>query len=433
MNMKFRYVLLGMAFIFFNCSSDDLGTTIEEPTEELPEVELKARENIVLTEAGKAINTQVQGFSFELMNILAKERGNNVNYCYSPLGISLVMGMALNGADKDTYEQIQKTLGFEGYSSQDINEYMLALQTALPEIDNTSTFINANSLWGKRDKLFLSDYVSQSQKYYFAALKDNLPFDETTMDEINAWSKEQTNGMIPEFVESVNEIKGAEAILLDALYFKGTWQSVFEKSKTEDKEFILADGTKKSVSMMQKANEIMQCVSNDEVIIVRLPYGNGAFNMYAFLPADSNQSIDKLWQGLTAEKWNQWLNRGLVGYKTTLSIPRFATKTNDFELVSILKAMGIQEAFSSSADFSRMSSLDLYISWVKQITMIEVEEEGTVAAAVSGLGMEMTSNGTGVVETPTLKVDFNRPFGFILSEFSTGTVLFAGKVGNPAL
>ena len=112
MNMKFRYVLLGMAFIFFNCSSDDLGTTIEEPTEELPEVELKARENIVLTEAGKAINTQVQGFSFELMNILAKERGNNVNYCYSPLGISLVMGMALNGADKDTYEQIQKTLGF---------------------------------------------------------------------------------------------------------------------------------------------------------------------------------------------------------------------------------------------------------------------------------------------------------------------------------
>ena len=95
--------------------------------------------------------------------------------------------------------------------------------------------------------------------------------------------------------------------------------------------------------------------------------------------------------------------------------------------------MGIQEAFSSSADFSRMSSLDLYISWVKQITMIEVEEEGTVAAAISGLGMEMTSNGTGVVETPTLKVDFNRPFGFILSEFSTGTVLFAGKVGNPAL
>ncbi len=430
--LKIVNLLIGMILIFSSCSSDDLNE-MDKQQEEIPEIELKARENIILTETGKVINTQVQGFSFKLMNTLAKEKVNKANYSYSPLGISFALGMALNGADKDTYKQIQKTLGFEGYSNQEINEYMLALQTALPGIDNTSTFVNANSLWGKSKDLFLPNYTSLSQKYYLATVKDNLPFDETTMEEINAWSNKHTYGMIPKFFEHANEIKNAEAILLDALYFKGTWVSKFDKSKTENQDFKLADGKKISVPMMRKEKEIMSCVSNNEVTIVQLPYGNRAFNLYAFLPADPNQSIDELWQGMTVEKWNQWLINGLVRYKTTLSIPRFTTKTNDSELVSILETMGIKDAFNSSADFSKMSDTDLFISWVKQMTTIEVEEEGTVVTAISGLGFEITNNGTNAVEIPTLQVDFNHPFGFILSEVSTGTILFAGKVGNPSV
>ena len=174
-------------------------------------------------------------------------------------------------------------------------------------------------------------------------------------------------------------------------------------------------------------HEDFQCVSNEEVTLVSLPYGNGAFAMQVFMPTDKEIGINDFLAGLSVEKWNQWIQESQL-YRVDLSLPRFRVDFEDKNLKEVLEELGIKSAFTSNADFSKMSDASLFLSWLKQRSIIEVDEVGTVVTTVTGTGMDSAAD-----PNEPLQVVFNRPFAFMISETTTGTILFAGKVGNPAI
>ena len=413
--MKTRLLPLILFAIGLVACTDDIGSP-NAP---------KERVDIKLTAEERQVNDQVQTFSFDFLRTLAKERNNPEikNYVYSPLGVSYVMGMVLNGADGDTYSQIQKALGFEGMDTKSINLYMQTMGKALAEVDNTTVFYNANSIWMAKGINFLPDFKQTNQTYFDATLKEDQTFDAKCADAINAWCKEKTEGMIPEFVKP-DEIGNLKALLLNALYFKGIWKDPFEPSQTQMQVFVREDGSPVRVPMMKK-KETLQCVSTDEVVIVSLPYGNGAFNMQLMIPADQQVSIDEMLAGLTAGQWNSWM-RQEKKYMADLSLPKFDIDYEDKKIKRIMQKLGVKDAFEPNANFSKMSNANLLINWIKQRVTIHVDESGTEATSTSGVGMGEMAD----ISTP-LKVDFNRPFAFFITETSTKAVLFAGKVGDP--
>lgn len=412
--IKWGFVLL--AGFFVGCSDE---------TGDDNSITAKEREDIPLSTKSEAVNAQANHFAFDFMQAYAGQRESEINYCISPLGVTSVLGMLLNGADGETYTQIQRAMGFDDFTNEEINQYMQTMQQSLRDVDNTTTYLNANSMWAKEGISFLPAYVETNQTYYDAETRGEQPFDQTTVNAINNWCSDKTKGHITEFIHP-GELGKLSVLLLNAIYFKGIWTSPFKESDTKERTFTLADGTEKQVPMMYQ-EEHFNCEVNDEVTLVRLPYGNEAFRMSVFFPTDEQGSIDELLQNLTPEKWASWEER--VSYPIKLYLPRFTFNTEDEKLIQLLEEVGIRDAFGGTADFSNMTDSSLAINLFKQITTVEVNEEGTVATAVTGAGMYATSNEP-IIPKPTV-IEFNRPFGFIISETSTGAILFAGKVGDP--
>lgn len=417
MYLKIKWCLMaGLGVLFAGCSND----------EKAPDVP-KERVDIELTAEEIRVNKQIRDFSFDLSRVYAEMRDNKTNYVFSPLGLSYCLGMVLNGADGETYKQIQDALGFSGMDNGAINRYMQTMRIALADVDNTTTFLNANSIWIKEGITFLDDFKKTDQTYYDALLKENMTFDSKCADAINDWCKEQTKGMIPKFVEA-DEISSLKALFLNALYFNGKWKYPFSASDTQQQNFTRADGSFTKVPMLKKKSETLSCVSTDEVTIVTLPYGNGAFVMRLVLPVNRATTIDDLLKGLTAERWNGWMDQEKE-YMATFSLPKFDIDYEDEGMKDIMEGLGVTDAFTINADFSKMSETALSISRIKQRSVIHVDEKGTEVSV-------MTWTGETLADMPAilpLQVDFNRPFAFFISEISTNTILFAGKVGDPSV
>jgi len=407
-----------LAVLFVGCSDD--GDSPNVP---------KERVDIKLTAEERQVNDQVQDFSFDFIRTFVQKKEKEApeikNYAISPLSLSFALGMALNGADGETYRQMQEVLGFKGMDNESINLYMQTMRLALPDLDNTATFLSANSIWMLKGWNFLSDFKQVNQTYYDALLKADEGFDQQTADAINEWCKEKTEGMIPKFVE-LDEINSLKALLLNALYFKGKWKYPFEPSETQMQVFVRKDGAPVRVPMM-KMHKVLACISTDDVIIVSLPYGNGAFNMQLLLPADQTVPIEDLLSNLTLEQWNEWKAQE-KGYLVTFALPKFDIDYEDKELHHVMSDMGIVDAFTGKADFSKMCEIALHIAWIKQRSVIHVDESGTEASVVTGVGFDIEAD-----MPPALKVDFNRPFAFFITEVSTNAVLFAGKIGDPVV
>ena len=412
------YITMMSLFLFAGCS-DDVG--IENESDIVPQ----AREEIQLDTRSAEVNAQANNFAIDFIQTYATQRTDRTNYCISPLGVTSVLGMLLNGADGETYTQIQKALGLEGFTNEEINQYIQTIQAGLQEVDNTTTYLNANSLWAKEGISFLPEYVEVNQTYYEAETYENQPFDQTTEEAINRWCDEKTKGHITKFVEP-GEINNMIALLLNAIYFKGIWTLPFRESDTKERTFTLADGSEKQVPMMYQ-EENYTCTQSDGITMVHLPYGNEAYKMSVFYSTNGEKDMDDVLRDLSTDKWEKW-NHGML-YKVKLYLPRFTFQTTDDQLVELLETLGIKDAFSGLADFTNMSETPLFFSWFKQITSIEVNEVGTVATAVTGAGLETAMPNP--TEPQELVIKFDRPFGFVISEISTGAILFAGKVGDP--
>lgn len=407
--LKKTIAALSLLSILAACQSD--GDSSPQP---------KERKDIVLTRAEQEMTDLGTDFAFRFFRQVCETETAKPNLFVSPLSASLCLSMITNGAAGNTMTEMKDVLGFSDYSVEDMNSYNQKLVSALLDLDNTTRLGIANSIWIKQGFGVYDTFVDVNKKMYDAQVQELDFASPTAPGIINNWCAENTNNCITEVVKSVPDIM--RLYLLNALYFKGIWKTQFDKSKTTDEPFTNSDGSQSTVKMMNIANGDFNYTANDYFSIAEFPYGNEAFSMVVLLPAEG-KSLDECLPQLAGEHWQEW-NNGMFGRKLDVKLPRFKLEY-DKDLIKDMEAMGMKDAFIDGvADFSKMSDTSLFIGLLQQFTYVNVDEEGTEAAAVTVGGMGVTS------VDPSLPMTFhvNRPFAFMIKEKSTGTILFMGRV-----
>lgn len=239
------------------------------------------------------------------------------------------------------------------------------------------------------------------------------------MTQINNWCAKQTNDKITEIIDNTSGMM----YLINAIYFKGIWVSKFDKSNTRRESFYQTNGQTVQVDMMRQTDQFNYC-SDENCGYLELPYGNNAFSMILMLPHEGKTTYDVI-QSLDNDSW-QVTNR-MSGYEVNIRLPRFRAECKYEMEKDILPAMGMKAPFTGMADFSGISDVPLYISEVIHKTFVEVNEEGTEAAAVTSVEMDFAA-------APGVKkpIDYfvNKPFLFAIRENSTNIILFFGKIGE---
>jgi len=352
-----------------------------------------------------------------LRETAARHVGHNV--ILSPLSASVALGMAYAGANGATADSMRRTLGWGDASRADVLSGYRNLPVLLSRLDPQVTFTSANAMWVKQGFPVLPAYTQEMQQVFAAEVRSG-DFGPSTVADMNRWASEKTNGRIPKVVESL----GPElvAVLMNALYFKGSWRDRFEVAQTRSVPFTTATGERPSVPTMHRTGSMSYARARGAQW-VELPYGNTAYVMTLVLP-DAGTTPQSWLNGLDGDAFATVV-QGLSSREVDLALPRFRLAV-DFQLAEPLSAMGMGIAFQPRwADFSRIGPGELYISYVKQDVFIDVNEEGTEAAAVTQVGV-------GVTSAPQREiVHFDRPFVFFLRERLSGTILFSGIIEHP--
>ena len=336
------------------------------------------------------------------------------DYVISPLSMQFLLGMILDGAKGQTATEICNVLGYGAGETAEVNQFCLNMMTQLPALDNQTTLKIANAIVVDNGWPLMDTYKKDVAHYYDAEVS-NMNFSDITgtTEKINKWCSNHTNGLIPKIIDEVDP--GIVAYLMNAIYFKSPWKEKFDKNNTAEEPFFVADGNKVKVQMM-KMTWTFPYIKTAKLQAVTLPYGNGAFCMTVILPAGTvAETISELRQ---IDDWSLFLNN-MKETEVELWLPRFETKFH-INLNDILSAMGMPGAFTGAADFSGMSASSAHLSFVQQDAVIKVDEEGSEAAAISAAAMEKA-----VFNRPMFHAD--HPFIYIISENSTGAILFAGR------
>jgi serpin B len=363
-----------------------------------------------------------QQFAFEFFaNVFNEEAADkDDNFMVSPLSLSMALAMTWNGADGETKQAMQKVLRLDGYSDEEVNEYYKKLREALLKTDPSTKLAIANSIWTNKNVVIDSDFIKVNQDYFNSVVKSVDFADSKTVNELNQWAAENTNNLIDHVIDETDPM--ALMYLMNAIYFKGVWTSEFDAKNTTKKPFFYMNGKSKNVDMMHQKTDF-NYTENQLLQMVELPYGNQAFSMLVLLPKEGKMLADIISDLQKGDSWTA-LASGLRKSDVDLYLPKFKTEYSK-RLNDALINMGMGIAFDPSrADFSRMSDHDAFISFVDQFTYISTDEVGTEAAAVTVVGIELTS-----YQPPrTVTFNANRPFIYIIQENSTGSILFMGAV-----
>jgi len=343
----------------------------------------------------------------------------------SPLSAHVALGMALDGADGSTFDAMRGALALGDASPAQIDSAYASLIDLLEGLDPSIEFSLANSLWYDESYPFLPSYKSRVARWFRAEVEGTDFSDPATVDAINAWVKDATNGKIETLVDRLR--RDEIAFLVNAVYFLGDWTERFDPAETSQQPFHLEDGTTEPVQLMHGEGEYRHG-RGDDFTAIDLPYGGGAFVMTVVLP-DRGVPIDSFAAGLDAEKWKEVLG-AVDGGESEVSVylPRFRMAWSR-GLGDVLSDMGMGIAFDpAAADFGRMADLDaiagnVYLTRVVQKAFVRVDEEGTEAAAATGVGVGVTSL------PAAIRVD--RPFVFAIRERLSGAMLFLGKFERP--
>ena len=414
--MMYKKLFLGMAALSLlaACQNDDLpgGGNEYEP--------------IVMTKTETELASQGADFAFRFFRAVDKSLQENGGLpqeerdeplFVSPLSASFALSMLANGADGETLQELTDALGFSGYSMEEVNAYYKKLAEELPKQDKQSRLALANSLWLDAQFDALATYKGVLTDNYDAEVRQVDMA--TAVDDINNWCSQKTNGLIPKILKE-NEA-GLSMLLLNALYFKGEWDEPFDEEDTREDVFTNADGTESRAAFMNK-EDWLRYVQNDLFGMVSLPYGNGAFSLQVLLPHEGVALADCM-EALNGDAWADLLNE-LSFMEVDLKLPKLKTDRILDDLRPALEAMGVKKAFAEGTDFSKLSGQSLFISLVRQAVSFNMDEKGTEAAAVTAVG------GVSAAPPPSPVIDFHvqRPFLLVLTEKSTGCVLFIGKV-----
>jgi serpin B len=375
-----------------------------------------------LTSAEKSLARSGNLFGFKLFKGVASQDTIG-NIFVSPLSVSMALGMAYNGASGETRTAMEKTMELSGLSAEEVNESYRSLMTLLAGLDPEVKMEIANSIWYRKGLEVKMEFIDLNRNY-FAAEVNSLNFDDpNAADIINAWVSKSTRGKIADIVQSPIP-SDLVMFLINALYFKGFWTSQFDKNKTADDWFISSDGSRTPCKMMRQDGKF-EYYETETLQAIRLPYGDDRFGMVVVLPSES-AALDSLVARMDWETWNKWTS-SLRLQEGEIYLPRFKMEYN-IELKSVLTSLGMGIAFDPyKADFTNISAGgELYISKVKHKTYIDVNEEGSEAAAVTSVEVGITSIGpSGFM----MRVD--RPFIFAVQEKRSQTIMFIGKVVSP--
>jgi serpin B len=333
--------------------------------------------------------------------------------------------MTYNGANGTTKSAMAQALELDEMTLEEANQANLVLLSNLAYADETVRLAIANSLWARQGMNFDEDFLERNRHFYGArvsALDFNAP---SSVDTINGWVSANTQGKIPTIID---EISGdAILFLINAIYFKGEWTDKFDAQATSPADFSLFSGARKSIPMMRRHGRFSH-LENDRFEAVSLPYGNGRFSMFVFLPK-ANSSLSELNETLTATNWSNWVAQfdTMAG---TVGLPRFETTYEEL-LNEALIQLGMGVAFDQArADFSGMlpvsPAANAFISKVKHKTFLRVDEEGSEAAAVTSVEIRLTS----------APISFNmivdRPFFFAICDNKSKSLLFLGSIIDPS-
>ena len=357
-----------------------------------------------------------QGKSFAFDFIRRVNEAEEKSFIISPLSMQLLLGMILDGAQGETADEICRVLGYEAGDIQAVNEFASSMMEQLPAMDKKTTLSIGNAVFVNQSFPILDSYRSCVVQYYDAEVS-NLDLTDvvSATNKINDWCSDRTNGLIPKVLDQVDP--NVLAYLMNAVYFKSQWTHQFQKETTAMEKFMDENGNESTVPMM-KNNGSFSYQENDVFRAIRLPYGNGAYQMTVILP-QKGKTIKETLSVLDVRQWNEsdnsWFERNVDVW-----LPKFETKSH-VDLNKLLIEMGMPTAFDGlKADFRAMSSDALCLSLVMQDAVIKVDEEGAEAAAVSTGAMA-----TSVQEPFTFHAD--HPFLYLITESSTGAILFAGK------
>ncbi|MHB0938119.1 MAG: serpin family protein [Armatimonadota bacterium] len=377
------------------------------------------------------VTTAMNDLGFRLF---AKLNTGNENVFISPASIELALAMTYNGAGGATKTAMAKALGIGELTEEELNNGNNGLLALMKNPDPKVELAIANSLWGRQGITFKPDFLQRVGKSYQAKLTTLDFLQPQAADTINDWVSDNTRGKIPTLV-SPPMLRDAYLVLINAIYFKGAWTTPFDKEQTQDGPFTLPDGTKKTLPMMRQTGDFAY-QENDAFQAVSLPYGSGDVVMDIFLPRPVVRSEDfrrsltaakeDFRKSLTAANWSAW-QKAFRKREGTIVLPRFKAKY-ETALKNPLTALGMGHAFSDQADFSGMIEGErAQITDAIHKTVLEVNEEGTVAAGVTGVIVGVTA----MPADPPFRMIVDRPFFLAIRHVPTGTVLFMGMINNP--
>lgn len=372
---------------------------------------------------GSPVAVSDAAFPFNLLRQLAEDSPAQ-NISISPYSAATVLEMVGNGAVGRTRAEMQQVLGTTGLSPDNVNAGHKNIADALKSADNQVVLETADAIWYRPGIKIKPEFLAVNQQFYDATV-DALDFsDPHAADVINGWASEKTHGKITRIADGMIEPRDTQLFLADAVYFKGKWAHPFEAKDTKERPFYLRSGEQNPVPMMTQTRNFGY-LEGPDYQAVRLPYAGENLAMYVFLPVRDSSLADLVGK-LTGDTWER-IRRQFRSTDGTVVLPKFKVEYST-QLKKPLESLGMKAAFDASrADFSGIAP-HLHISAAIQKTFVEVNEEGTEAAAVTGVAVTTTA-----LRLPSqpFQMVVDRPFLFLIEDRPTQSILFLGVVFDP--
>lgn len=374
----------------------------------------------------KEVIDSANRFAFDIFKPVITSAGGTENIMISPFSISSALSMTLNGAAGETFEAMKKALRLEHNTLDQINSTYLKLMTEMVPVDKRVVLEIANSVWVGKRLVVRQPFISELLESYKAEARNIDVTDPGAVKAVNDWIADKTHDKITDMLDRLDP--DLAMLLINAVYFNGKWRYQFDKTETKDEPFYITSGAPVNIPMMHQTGNF-KAVRHNNLTIAELPYGQGNYTMVVVLPPE-NVSTNDVAASLTPSVWQEWM--GLLSgstQKVELGMPRFRYMYKRL-LNDDLVSLGMGPAFSDFADFSNISDQALQITRVLHQTFIETNEEGTEAAAATVVEIGYTSAGPG---DQAFRITLDRPFLYFIRETSTGTILFMGRLSDPAV
>ncbi|HEX9046375.1 MAG TPA: serpin family protein [Verrucomicrobiae bacterium] len=362
-------------------------------------------------------------FAFDLLREVS-QRQTNINVFLSPYSVSIALQLAANGAAGETRAEMEKVLHTQGFPATLLKQSIQGLNQQFSDRKG-ATLSLAAGLWYQHGLHLKSGFADDNGKFFQAELSDVDFTQPDSAKTINHWADGKTQGKATDVVQFPFP-PATRMIFASAVYFKGDWAEPFARDLTTPRDFHPRDGRVKSVPMMSRQSYFVYQQTR-EYQAVQLSY-NGGLQMEVFLPG-TNSSPQKLLAAFAAPgSWKKDVQSGFSRHDGSVVLPKFRVEFNA-RLDGVLQALGMKRAFSREADFSGIADEPLFINQADQRSFVEVDETGTVAAAVTTV--RMTSLAEHLSSPIAFVMLVDRPFVFAISDKASGTVLFAGVINDP--